>query len=153
MSTPPNIEVFNETVGKTLAFLYENFPRKIHFSVSELTGISEPGIPTPHRTEEEKAKQREQHQALELRYYSIVWLVDTGYISAKTTPFNDFQDAVLTAKGLEVLKIEPESLGAPYADKLLEASKDGASEILKNTASSLLTAGVGFAIKRLANLW
>lgn len=153
MSTPPNIEVFNETVGKTLAFLYENFPRRIHFSVSKLTGIPEPEIPTPHRTEEEKAKQREQHQALELRYYSIVWLVDTGYISAKPNSFNDFQDAVLTAKGLEVLKIEPKSLGGSYGDKLVEASKDGAAEVLKNAASSLLTTGVGLAIKRLMNLW
>ncbi|EPB4503246.1 hypothetical protein [Yersinia enterocolitica] len=145
MTTPPNIEIFNETVGKTLAFLYENFPQRMSFTVSELTGIPVPSLV------EEKQTRIEKYRALEMRYYSIAWLVDTGYISAKPIPYDEFHDAVLTAKGLEVLKIEPESLKAPFGDKLIEASKNSAAEVLKSTASSLLTAGATFAIKNLLN--
>jgi len=143
MTTPHNIEIFNETVGKTLAFLYESFPRRTSFNVSQLTGIPAPSM------DEEKQARIEKIRALELRYYSIAWLVDSGYISAKPFPYDEFHDAVLTAKGLEVLKFEPESLKTSFGDKLLDASKNSASEVLKSTTSSLLTAGATFAINHL----
>ncbi|EOG6951221.1 hypothetical protein [Edwardsiella piscicida] len=93
MTTPPNIDIFNETVGKTLAFLYENFPRRTSFSVSELTDIPEPLF------DEEKQSRIAKHRALELRFYSIAWLVDAGYISAKPVPYNEFHDAISTVTG------------------------------------------------------
>lgn len=54
MATPSNIDVFNETVGKTFAFLYESFPRKVTIDVCALTGVSAPTFEEKDRRSESK---------------------------------------------------------------------------------------------------
>ncbi|EHS0413364.1 hypothetical protein SJ414_000883 [Escherichia coli] len=144
MTTPSNIDVFNETVGKTFALLYEAFPQKITIDVCALTGVS---VPVPG--EGEPAIRNKKYDALTLRYHSIEWLVDAGYVSANGTPFTHFERAVLTAKGLELLKLDPESLKQSLGDKLVDATKSGAIDAIKSTASSVLTTGITFAFKHL----
>ncbi|HBC9720477.1 TPA: hypothetical protein KFO73_003776 [Escherichia coli] len=143
MSTPSNLDVFNETVGKTFAFLYENFPRKVTIDVCALTGVSGPTF------EEDRSTRRQRVEALDLRCDSISWLVDAGYVSAKSSSLYYFSDAVLTAKGLELLKLDPESLKQSFGDKLVDAAKSGSMDAIKNTASSALTTGLSFAFNSL----
>ncbi|EEW5073780.1 hypothetical protein CCF09_000091 [Escherichia coli] len=143
MSTPSNLDVFNETVGKTFAFLYETFPRKVTIDVCSLTGVSGPTF------EEDRSSRSQLLEAFELRRDSIAWLVDAGYVSAKSSPPHYFLDAVLTSKGLELLKLDPESLRESFGDKLVEAAKSGSMDAIKSTASSALTAGISFAFKSL----
>lgn len=144
MATPSNIDVFNETVGKTFAFLYESFPRKVTIDVCALTGVSAPTF-----EEKDPAVRKQKHEALVLRYYSIEWLIAAGYVSADAVPFESFDKAVLTAKGLELLKLDPESLKQSLGDKLVDATKSGAIDAIKSTASSALTTGISFAFKHL----
>ncbi|HFF1377149.1 TPA: hypothetical protein ACGBFI_005454 [Escherichia coli] len=143
MSIASNLDVFNETVGKTFAFLYETFPRKVTIDICALTGVSELTF------EEDRSSRRQLVEALELRRDSIAWLVDAGYVSAKSSPPHYFSDAVLTAKGLELLKLDPESLKQSFGDKLVDAAKSGSMDAIKSTASSALTTGLSFAFKSL----
>lgn len=137
MSTPPNLELFNETVGKTFAFLYENFPVEKSVSLEKLLDLNPLEIGSAD-FEEAMTKR-------DICYYSIKWLIDAGYVSAKPRPYSNFDDAVLTARGVELLKIHPKALSDSFGDSLLKLSKSGMMDGVKNSISGLtstiLTAG------------
>lgn len=137
MSTPSNIEKFNEIAAKTFAILYEEFPvpRPLHFGedfqVSNYQAFAD--SPESHRDVRNEVRFLE---------WSIIWLKDAGYISYKdNSPFVGFSGVVLTAKGFEVLNAVPESLTKKPAGLFLkEAVKDGVSKSI--------TAGVQFVIAK-----
>ncbi|WP_261431822.1 hypothetical protein [Serratia quinivorans] len=137
MSTPPNLELFNETVGKTFAFLYENFPVERSISLEKLLELKCLKIGSADFEEAEKKR--------DICYYSIKWLIDAGYISAEPRPYSGFADAVLTVRGVELLKIRPKALSDTFGDSLLKLSKSGIMGGVKNSLSGLtstmLTAG------------
>lgn len=91
---------------------------------------------------------KEAQSLLEFHYYAVEWLVESGYISATPHRFDGFSDAVLTAKGLEVLKLRPSSLNSSFGDELMQASKSGTREVIKDVTSSLLSTGITFLLNK-----
>ncbi|MNN93398.1 hypothetical protein D3C81_2118280 [compost metagenome] len=57
-----------------------------------------------------------------------------------------FRQAVLTAKGLEVLKATPASLSSSsFGEQLQTAAKDGMLDTIKSLTNEALSRGVGLA--------
>lgn len=135
MSTPENIVKFNEITATTLLHLYKNFPIAAWFELATLfpdakiESDAQSGVPMYNAN-------------AQLVTSSIKWLIDTGYISGEVNPHHA-TDLVLTAKGLELLKLAPKSLkNVSYGDALIKAFESGVKETFINVASSLLTAGI-----------
>lgn len=77
--------------------------------------------------------------------HTVKWLITNDFLSAM--PYiqsASFGDAVLTPKGLEVLSSVPESLSVrqPIGERLAEATKAGAKEVLRSVASEAISLGV-----------
>lgn len=138
--TISNIKQFDEFTGLILGALYENFPVRRPLVVSKLipdgTYYNESyGVDLPN----EKG---------DFLFACVDWLAESGYLH-----FNDrihnvgYSDAVLTAKGLEVLKAIPDSLstGPTLGDQLVDATKSGAKSLLGDIAGQALSIGVKFA--------
>lgn len=141
MSTPINIKKFNEITGIVLASLYESFPVRKTFTVERLfpetilDPFDEPSI---------------NHDAIFVTE-TVSWLIEHGYISANIQYGCSFSDAVLTAKGLELLKLTPNSLESSFGEQLLEATKSGVKDTIVNISSSVLTSGAALLYKTLSN--
>lgn len=138
MKSPQNMALFDEYAGKTFASLYEAFHKEIFVSVESLTGKTDLHIVdasgSPQTIEE-----------CEIAFFTVKWLLNTGYISAKSHQPEGFSEAVLTAKGLELLKYVPDSLKPSFGDQLLAACKKGSNDSIINITSSALTKGIGIA--------
>lgn len=141
MSTPINIKKFNEITGIVLASLYESFPVRKTFTVERLFPET---IPDPF--DEPSIN----HDAIFVTE-TISWLIEHGYISANIQYGYSFSDAVLTAKGLELLKLTPNSLESSFGEQLLEATKSGVKDTIVNISSSVLTSGAALLYKTLSN--
>ncbi|HGX8811798.1 TPA: hypothetical protein ACJINV_005080, partial [Escherichia coli] len=87
---PKNIERFNEIVGEIFGRLYESFPVKIDIKAVDIVRQNE----------------------LTFFLDTVDWLKNSGYlIGARSS--GGIHNAVLTAKGLEVLNATPGSLEKP----------------------------------------
>ncbi|HCU0895063.1 hypothetical protein GVN99_15435 [Serratia marcescens] len=149
MSKSSNIDLFNEITGKTLAFLYENFPLEKTILVKNLIDdapldvVLENGATVPSKE-------------CEIAFATVKWLIGAGYISAKIYPYTAFGDAVLTAKGLELLKLMPDSLTESFGDTLLAASKgavtEGTKDVIGQVTSKALTAGLSILWQGISTL-
>ncbi|HDR2588121.1 TPA: hypothetical protein QCI16_002857 [Enterobacter ludwigii] len=132
----PNIEKFNEIVGRVFARLYVNFPATTKlttdFLVGEGKGIFEV-IPGVNDLDDEG----------KFAFASVDWLINAGYISAKKNEQTfEFAASVLTAKGLESLKQTPASLNASFGEQIDAAIKNGSTDALRSLASRTLTYGL-----------
>ena len=84
-----NIKTFDLYVGKILAFLYTEFPCKCELNYKSDFG-------------EVNAK---------IMFATLIWLKDSGFIDFESTINDDFiYNAILSPKGLELLKQKPQSL-------------------------------------------
>ena len=146
MSLPPNIEKFDRISAKTFALLYESFPVPRDLLVAPDYGV-------PHIQEivdsigidsENFASEREE---IEFIYATIRWLESAGYLDyGKELQLFGFRNAVLTAKGLEILKAIPPSISTDTAGKTLgelveDAVKSGAQESISNAVKGVLSKG------------
>lgn len=141
--TTSNIKLFNELTGRVLGALYEGFPVPRQLFIKNFIdgGYSE----DPHLGAEVPNDKGTFFLAC------VDWLADAGYLrfGEKNHHFG-FMDAVLTAKGLEVLKASPESLktdqslGDQLVDASKEVAKDTAKEVLRGTAGQVLAIGARF---------
>ncbi|AGG31074.1 hypothetical protein MU9_2028 [Morganella morganii subsp. morganii KT] len=142
MSAPDNIVKFNEVTGVILASLYESFPVKKSFEVTSLF---------PETAVEPSDKPIINHEAIFVTS-ATEWLFQTGYISVNKIIFgHSVRDAVLTAKGLELLKLTPDAIGPSFGDKLLEATKSGMKDTIVNVSSAVLTSGISLLYKTLGS--
>lgn len=71
------------------------------------------------------------------------WLVDAGYIHGTSLEYEGINDAVLTAKGLEVLKATPDSLQGSLGERLVEAVKADSREVGRTVLGQIIGLGVG----------
>lgn len=141
-----NIEKFNEITGQVLAYLYVSFPVPVDLSPASI-GIDEAPEgkyePTSGLVAGGKPKTEE-----ELFFgHSVAWLIATGYLSAdRLLSGVFFRQAILTAKGLEVLKATPASLSSSsFGEQLQTAAKDGMLDTIKSLTNEALSRGVGLA--------
>ncbi|GKQ95995.1 hypothetical protein [Aeromonas hydrophila] len=135
-----NIEQFDEIAGKTFAMLYESFPIPIDLPLREYTGVE--GV---YANQEENELT---HQA-RLVMSTLEWLQESGYVRAKVQHDFGLNRCVLTAKGLETLKVIPDSLTAPLGERLKDAVKQGGWEITRTLVSQVLSVGATIGINAL----
>lgn len=130
-----NIERFDETVGKALAMLYESFPVPRHLLAEDFVGEG-------NVRNLESFTGAELTMEAEFCMATLLWLHETGYISAKDTSPEGLGRVVLTAKGLETLKAVPDSLQGPLGARLVEAAKTEGRELIRSLASQAISAGL-----------
>ena len=74
-------------------------------------------------------------------FATLIWLKDSGFIDFESTINDDFiYNAILSAKGLELLKQKPKSLEhkKSFGEWLNECEQTGKDEIIRKSASELL---------------
>nr|VFK67713.1 MAG: hypothetical protein BECKUNK1418G_GA0071005_11596 [Candidatus Kentron sp. UNK]VFK73045.1 MAG: hypothetical protein BECKUNK1418H_GA0071006_11596 [Candidatus Kentron sp. UNK] len=76
---------------------------------------------------------------------TIEWLRDAGYIDCGKKCLFGYQDCVLTARGLEMLKSVPESVQTkkPIGDRLVALLKEKSMALAMETAKTAISAGIG----------
>jgi hypothetical protein len=137
-----NIERFDELTGQVLAMLYAEFPLPIRlppekFVVDWWVTNEHIGAPVPTR---------------DTKFFiaTVTWLADAGYLryqSLDPAQLLGFENAVLTAKGLELLKAIPDSLGGSFGDRLSAAVATEGREGLRALASQVLGTGVALLLR------
>jgi hypothetical protein len=131
--TKSNIELFDEYTGQVFAELYASFPMPCLVSAIHLA----PELPEDGEIDYEA-------HANESKFIeaTIYWLRDAGYISGRVISLG-LMDAVLTSKGLEVLKATPSSLanGPSLGDQIKEAAKEGGKETMRGLVTEALSIG------------
>ncbi|NAN55260.1 hypothetical protein EX349_29140 [Pseudomonas protegens] len=130
-----NIEQFDEYTGRIFAHLYENFPVPVSLSPRNFLDCGSISISADeyvYTTDEAK-----------IFLATAKWLVMTGYIHSKGEKKSYISEAVLTAKGLEILKATPSSVvgGPSLGDKLATAAKEEGREALRSLVSEALSLG------------
>ena len=135
MSDSDNIDKFNELSGLIFAKLYSAFPIPTNLSAAAFVGennvISPDGFTGAELTKD-----------AEFFVSSVDWLIKSGFISVLDKNHSLYWNAVLTEKGLETLKLTPDSLSSSLGARLVEASKSVGLDSLKSLASQVLSIAI-----------
>ncbi len=134
---PSNIQRFDELTGQILGRLYESFPLPSPMLAAAFIGPD--NAPMPGCPFGCKFPQADFFEA------TMLWLLASGYLSAtQDNPSCNFRRCVLTPKGLEVLRLVPESLQAPLGAQLADAARSQAAPMLSALVVQVLSAGAQF---------
>ena len=131
--TTSNIERFDVYTGLIFARLYAAFPiRTDLFDHDVIPGAWQNGefMPEAYKADNEFVRA------------TIYWLKDAGFIAGEISNLGLFR-AVLTSKGLEVLKATPSSLsnGPSLGERITNAAKEEGKETMRSLVSEAL--GIG----------
>lgn len=145
-----NIERFDTIVVLALADLYSRFPVRQYLASSKFI-VTEDGEHVDGLSSEEEGLLFAEGLHLKDPYFkrrnfafeSLRWLVDAGYIHGTPAAYNGINDAVLTAKGLEVLKAIPDSLQGSLGERLVEAVKADSREVGRTVLGQIFGLAVG----------
>ncbi|WP_049818735.1 hypothetical protein [Pseudomonas taiwanensis] len=144
-----NMERFDLLTGAVFAQLYESFPEPVildpyHF----LAQIAPEG-------QDQDVQNEQAFGAIEFFGHTIDWLTRTGYLTHTTTVRRElsiFEDCVLTAKGLEVLKALPDSVtGKNFGSLLQDAAENGLLDSVKSLAGKALAVGASMSYSAAAS--
>lgn len=146
-----NIERFDTIVVLALADLYSRFPVRQYLASSKFI-VTEDGEHIDGLSPEAEGLLFDEDPYLkdpyfmrkEFAYDSLRWLVDARYLHGTPVAYDGINNAVLTAKGLEVLKATPDSLQGSLGERLQEAVKHDAREVARSLMSQVLGLGLGF---------
>lgn len=136
-----NIERFDELTGRVLAALYAAFPLPVVLLPVKFVTVAERmddflgGAVASEETEFFAA--------------TVRWLAEAGYLRYQVCDpelVQGFTGAVLTAKGLELLKAIPDSLGGSFGERLGEAVASEGREGLRALVSQVLGTGVSLLL-------
>lgn len=153
MAEPENIRRFNERVGYVFGVLYREFPRRIYVKPIDVVGYTFKDDKSPFDFDTHKFEAVDPETGADIRLSlhdmdeiddTIIWLRDTGYIDYEDhNPHLYFSRVVLTAKGLEVLKVVPATLNASksFGEQLGEIVAAGTKDVAATLVSQALTAG------------
>lgn len=142
--TTSNIERFDEITGQLLSKLYENFPVPCRLLIQDF-------VADGYEMIERLAKMEIPNAKGDFFLASVDWLASAGYLQFHEKILESgncrYQGAVLTAKGLETLKAIPESLqsGPTLGEKLIDASKGSAKEVVRGLVGEILSLGTRIA--------
>lgn len=130
-----NIDVFNDLTGRILGDLYLQFPMPKPLIAENYVEAA--------TTWHEKYQMDMPSDEAEFFLATAGWLINAGYLTGKVKPYTHVEDAVLTAKGLEVLKAIPDSLkgGASIGEQLANAAKEGGKETMRGLVTEALGLG------------
>lgn len=123
-----NIERFNDCTAKLLATLYAEFPHRLDIDYHEWLSMA-------------YGEAKDEDYAF--CESTLSWLSEAGYVDVKIFHSMGAAKMVLTAKGLEILKVVPESLKSKESigDALVRSLKSGAFEVAKDLVSAAFTQG------------
>lgn len=130
-----NIDKFNEMTGKLLGELYLNFPIPRLLAVEQF-------VESAVEWSEERQVDVPSKDA-EFFIATAGWLIGAGYINGGVFPYTHVADAVLTAKGLDVLNATPRSLTHAHSlrEQLAEIAREGGKESFKGLLAEELISG------------
>lgn len=138
-----NMERFDLVTGAVFAYLYESFPEPVILDPHHYLQQLAPDGQDPDAHEEQA------FGAIEFFGHTIHWLAATGYLTHNTRIRSDlsmFEDCVLTAKGLEVLKALPDSItGKTLGSQLKDAAKNGLMDSVKSLTGKALGIGASMS--------
>ena len=130
-----NIEQFDMIAGKTFAALYQAFPMPIDIALEEYTVH---GSASEDRGDGIEAMTEE----ASLIMASWSWLVEADYIDANVQDDIGLKEAVLSAKGISILK----SMALPYTltlgYRLTAAIDEGDQDKVRTFASMAIGFGI-----------
>lgn len=140
-----NIERFDRTVVLVLAELYARFPVRKALVASKfmLTDDGQIAEALSSREEAELDSRETYFERKQFAFECMHWLVETGYLHGEPKADDGIADAVLTAKGLEVLKATPDSLQESLGERMQEAAKSGMGETARVLIGQVVSLGVG----------
>lgn len=127
-----NIELFDRYASVILGRLYEKFPCRDTFFISEIAS-------------EEIDPEQELSLNLQIARETLLWLASSGYLTFDKDNYYAFQGVVLTERGLGLLNEVPESLKAKktLGERLVNAVKIGAQETAKEMLRKIISLGAG----------
>lgn len=143
-----NIERFDIIVVRALAELYGRFPVRQALLANRFI-LSDDGQPIEALSptnEQQLGFDDPDHVYFaqkEFAFETLNWLVETGYVLGAPTDGAYIVDAVLTAKGLEVLRAVPDSLQETLGERMQEAAKSGMGETARVLIGQVVSLGVG----------
>ncbi|MGU5652243.1 hypothetical protein [Aeromonas allosaccharophila] len=145
-----NIERFDTIVVLALAELYSSFPVPRYLASSKFI-VTEDGEHIDGLTPEEEGLLFDEDPYLNDPYFkrkqfafeSLRWLVEAGYLHGIPAAHDGIRNAVLTAKGLEVLKAIPDCLQGSLGERLVEAVKADSREVGRSVLGQIIALGVG----------
>ncbi|MFM1711875.1 hypothetical protein [Aeromonas salmonicida] len=145
-----NIERFDTIVVLALAELYSRFPVPQYLASSKFI-VTEDGEHIDGLSPEAEGLLFDEDPYLKDPYFkrkefafeSMRWLVDAGYLHGTPVAYDGIRNAVLTAKGLEVLKATPDSLQGSLGERLVEAVKADSREVGRTVLGQILGLGIG----------
>lgn len=141
-----NIEKFDTTVVLALAELYARFPMRYNLSTNKFMltddGLHEEGF-SP-REEAYLDVKDPYFVRKEFAFECVNWLVEAGYVNGKPVAYSRIENAVLSAKGLALLKATPNSLQEGLGEKLQAAVKNGIGATGRALITQLVTLGVKY---------
>lgn len=131
MTTPKNIELFNQLVGLIFADLYEHFPLPIG-TLNAVRYAKNFGIEVKELNGE-PFFDRDTIPDTDVKFSFLfsstkTWLFDEGFIAGDNAYQPDLRWAVLTSKALLALNMMPASLKKPLGEELKDALKDAGTE-------------------------
>ncbi|MDP9587414.1 hypothetical protein [Burkholderia ambifaria] len=133
-----NIDRFNKHASEAFAILYASFP----------LGCS---LCPEHFDVPQDGHGSVSDDDAEFVSSTIRWLQEEGYVRSQTSTFDgSFHGAVLTGKGLAVMKLIPDALSnpAPLGEQIQSAVKTGATVAAKSLLNAALDAGIKYTMTR-----
>lgn len=145
MST--NIECFDVLTGRIFADLYDSFPIPLEIEQDSYCALLVKRVKPESEGDDVVGEYFDSiADAQEFVDATFQWLNNAGYIDYEALSF-DAATAVLTAKGLESLKLVPDVLtGKSLGDSLVEAVNEGLMDQLKSLTGQAIGAGVKLGI-------
>ncbi len=133
-----NIEMFDDITGKVFATLYQRFPMPALLKAEAFVDVA-------MEFSEKHGMELPTHEA-EFFIATAQWLIDAGYMTGKPYPYIHVENAILTAKGLEVLKAIPNSVSsnASIGEQLANTAKEEGREAFRGLVGQAL--GIGARI-------
>jgi len=136
MADSENIDRFNTVASEAFAILYSYFPQPCNFDPSDFD------IP------------KDEHGFVQQDDASFVaatvwWLEDEGYARIGSKDMDGTAHAaVLTGKGLAVLRLIPDALKneAPLGEQIQTAVKSGAGKVAMKLVDKVLDAGIRYTL-------
>ena len=128
-----NIEIFNESVAIIFEELYRNFPIPISLNYNDLA----------IKLFKVEGEIEDHTQNIVVLESTVKWLKNSGYIWFGMIGDAKVDGAVLSPKGLEVLKVVPDSLSEKISigDRLLGFAKNSTREVRVSLIKIALTEG------------
>ncbi|HEY0288551.1 MAG TPA: hypothetical protein VGC62_16330 [Pseudomonas sp.] len=133
-----NIEKFDDYAGKIFAELYQQFPRPCTLTPKDFIEVAE--------IWDERLEMTLPTDDAEFFIATGNWLIQAGYVFGGKRVSYQISDAVLTPKGLEILKATPDSVNgkASLGEALISSVAEGGKDVTKGLVSQAFGLGARY---------